>query len=87
MDRYRRSGVQEYLVWRVYDEQIDGFALRDGEYLCLTPDGSGVMGSQVFPGLRLAVSALLAGDMAQVVAELQKGLDTPERAAFVARLG
>ncbi len=87
MDIYRRSGVQEYLVWRVYDEQIDWFALRDGEYIRLTPDGSGVIASQVFPGLRLAVSALLAGDMTQVVAELQKGLDTPERTAFVARLG
>ena len=84
---YRRSGVQEYLVWRVYDEQIDWFALRDGEYIRLAPDGSGVIASQVFPGLRLAVLALLAGDMARVVAELQKGLGTAEHAAFVARLG
>ena len=87
MDAYRRSGVQEYLVWRVYDEQLDWFALRDGEYIRLTPDESGVISSQVFPGLRLSLSALLMGNAAQVVAELQKGLGTAEHAAFVARLG
>ena len=86
MDVYRRSGVREYLVWRVYDEQLDWFALRDGEYIRLLPDESGAISSRVFPGLRLARSALLAGNAAQVVAELQKGLETAEHAAFVARL-
>ena len=86
MDAYCRAGVTEYLVWRVDDAQIDWFVLRAGAYLRLTPDGSGVIASQVFPGLRLAVSVLLAGDMAQVVGALQKGLDTAEHAEFVARL-
>ena len=87
LDVYRQSGVQEYLVWRVYDEQIDWFALLDGEYIRLTPDTSGVIHSQVFPGLSLAVSALLAGEIAQVLAELQKRLGTAEHAEFVGRLG
>ena len=87
MDACRRAGVKEYLVWRVDDEQIDWFALRDGAYVRLTPDESGVVSSQVFPGLRLALSALLAGDVARVVAALQEGLGTSEHAAFVARLG
>lgn len=86
MDAYRRAGVKEYLVWRVDDGQFDWFVLRDGAYMRLAPDASGEMTSQTFPGLRLAVPALLAGDMAQVVEELQKGLDTAEHAAFVARL-
>ena len=86
MDAYRRAGVKEYLVWRVDDEQVDWFVLRDSEYTRLTPDGSGVISSPTFPGLRLAVSALLAGHMTQVVGELQKVLDTTEHAAFVARL-
>ena len=85
MEIYRRSGVQEYLVWRVYEDQLDWFALRAGEYIRLTPDESGAIASQVFPGLRLARPALLAGDAAQVVAELQKGLGTGEHVAFVAR--
>ena len=87
MDAYRRAGVKEYLVWRVDDGQVDWFALRDGDYVRLTADESGVVSSQVFPGLRLALSALLAGDVARVVVELQEGLGTSEHAAFAASLG
>lgn len=83
---YRRNGVQEYVVWRVYDKQVDWFRLMQDEYAPLTPDESGVVYSQVFPGLRLAGQALLAGDLATVLAELQKGLGTAEHAAFVERL-
>ena len=42
--------------------------------------------SRTFPGLRLAVEALLAGDMARVMGDLQKGLDAAEHAEFVASL-
>lgn len=83
---YRRNGVQEYVVWRVYDKQVDWFRLVQGEYVPLAPDESGVLHSQIFPGLRLAVRALLTGDLATVLAELQSGLQTPEHAAFVERL-
>jgi Uma2 family endonuclease len=83
---YRRNGVQEYVVWRVYDRQVDWLALTKGEYVSLAPDTSGVVHSQVFPGLRLAVAALLDGDLAKVLAELQQGLATAEHAAFVEHL-
>jgi Uma2 family endonuclease len=83
---YRRNGVQEYVVWRVYDKQVDWFQLVQGEYVPLAPDGSGVLHSQIFPGLRLAVSALLTGDLATVLAELQKGIGTAEHTAFVEQL-
>jgi Uma2 family endonuclease len=83
---YRRNGVQEYLVWRVYDKQVDWFRLINDEYVRLTPDADGIVHSRVFPGLCLSVAALLAGDMTTVLAELQKGLGTPEHAAFVERL-
>lgn len=65
---YRRNGVQEYIVWRVLDGAIDWFALRDGQYVALAPDASGVIESAVFPGLRLDVAAMLAGDISKVVA-------------------
>jgi hypothetical protein len=42
--------------------------------------------SLVFPGLRLAVDALLQGDIARVLAELRNGLSTPEHAEFVEHL-
>lgn len=83
---YRRNGVLEYLVWQVYDRRVDWFELHEGAYRPLAPDEAGVLHSRVFPGLRLAVQELLAGDMAKVLAELHKGLDTPEHAAFVERL-
>ena len=83
---YRRSGVQEYVVWQVYNKRVDWFRLIEGEYVALTLDASGVIHSQIFPGLCLAVPALLNGDLAGVLAELQKGLATTEHAALVERL-
>lgn len=86
MDAYRRAAVKEYLVWRVEEEEFDWFLLRDGEYVRMAPDAEGVCVSKSFPGLRLAVASLLAGDMARVMDELQEGLDAPEHAEFVASL-
>lgn len=83
---YRRNGVQEYLVWSVYDNQITWFRLREGEYVPLQPDASGLIRSEVFPGLQLDVAALLAGDLARVLAALQQGLRSTEHAAFVEQL-
>jgi Uma2 family endonuclease len=83
---YRRNGVKEYLVWQTYDKQLDWFRLHEGEYLLLTPDESGVVYSEIFPGLGLAVEALLKGDLARVLSELQNGLNTARHAAFVERL-
>jgi Uma2 family endonuclease len=83
---YRRNGVQEYLVWRVYDKQLDWFFLSNEEYVRSTLDATQVIQSQVFPGLRLDIGALLAGNLAHVLSELQKGIGTPEHVAFVERL-
>ena len=86
MRAYRRSGVQEYLVWRVYEKQFDWFVLSGDAYKPLTPDAPGLLNSHIFPGLCLAVQALLSGDAAGVLAALQTGVGTPEHAAFVERL-
>lgn len=83
---YRRNRVQEYLVWQVYDKRLDWFQWSEGKYIPLMPDEDGVVRSRVFPGLHLAVAALLEGDLAGVLAELQKGLETVEHAPFVERL-
>lgn len=83
---YRRNGVQEYLVWRVLDRALDWLTLREGTYEHLEPDAAGVLKSDAFPGLWLAMPSLLAGDLTAVLATLQAGLATPEHAAFVARL-
>ena len=82
---YRRNGVLEYVVWRVHDRAVDWFVLADDEYRPLVPDAHGVLHSPNFPGLRLAVDTLLAGDVTGVLSALQAGLGTPEHAAFAAR--
>ena len=83
---YRRNGVQEYVVWRTREQRIDWFELTDGEYRPLTADDAGVVRSRVFPGLRLAVPALLNGDLAGALGELQVGIDADEHRRFAARL-
>ena len=60
--------------------------LADDKYRRLEPDAAGVLHSTAFPGLRLAAGALLAGDIATVLAELRRDLDSDEHAAFVKRL-
>lgn len=86
MRAYRRNGVREYLVWRVYERQFDWFVLSEDRYTPLTPDASGLLHSRIFPGLLLAVEALLSGDVAGVLDALQAGISTPQHAAFVQRL-
>ncbi len=72
---YRRNEVQEYLVWQVYDRRLDWFRWHEGTYQPLAADNSGILRSQVFPGLWLAVDALLEGDLRTVKEVLELGLD------------
>lgn len=83
---YRRTGVQEYLVWRVYDRQFDWFVLSEGEYIQQQPNENGVICSQIFLGLWLDKSALLAGNLVRVLEVLQQGLATAEHKAFLLSL-
>jgi Uma2 family endonuclease len=83
---YRRNQVQEYLVWRVYDREFDWFKLNDREYIKLEPNSNEIICSQIFPGLWLDKSALLAGDLARVLAVLQEGLSSAEHQDFVKKL-
>lgn len=83
---YRRNGVQEYIVWQIFENKLDWFSERDGEYVPLAADEAGVVRSSVLPGLWLAVPALLEGNMTRVLKVLQEGLSSPEHAEFVKRL-
>lgn len=67
---YARAGVREYLVWRVHEQRIDWWTLRGGDYVPLPADERGVVASEAFPGLRLDIEKMLAGDLGAVLAEL-----------------
>jgi Uma2 family endonuclease len=86
LNAYRRNGVKEYIVWRVWDQAIDWFVLRNGRYDAAAPNSDGFYQSEVFPGLLLDPAALIRGDLARVIQVVQQGLASPEHAAFVKRL-
>lgn len=83
---YRRHRVKEYLVWRVFDQAVNWFALRGGNYEELAAGPDGILRSEVFPGLWLDPRALLSGDLAGVLQGVRQGLSSPEHAQFAAQL-
>ncbi len=83
---YRRNGAQEYIVWQVFEQKIDWFNLQDGDYVSLLPDEQNIICSQVFPGLWLDISAMLLGNMPQVLATLQAGINSAPHQTFVQQL-
>jgi len=87
MNAYRRNAVQEYIVWRVLDSEVDWFVRREERFARLEPDPSGLYKSEQFPGLWLDSHALLSGDMARVLAVLQQGIESPEHRSFIDHLG
>jgi len=74
LNAYRRNGVQEYIVWRVWDRQIDWFVLHEGKFEPLSADKEGLHKSAAFPGLWLDANAMLAGDKARVLEIAQQGV-------------
>ncbi len=86
LDVYQRHGVREYIVWRVLDREIDWFVLRQGRFEKLSPGHDGILRSEIFPGLWLDPNALLRDDCEALLAVLQRGLDSPEHAAFKVQL-
>lgn len=82
-DAYCRFGVREYLVWRVEDRIVDWFELKKGRCESLPPREDGIICSKVFPGLWLDLNALLAGDLPELFAAVDRGTATDEHAAFV----
>jgi Uma2 family endonuclease len=72
MESYRRSGVPEYIVWRVLDGQIDWFRLASGVYRTIEPEEAGLVASTTIPKLRLDAPAMLRGDLARVLTLVER---------------
>ena len=85
---YERNGVQEYLtVLTEQGPEARWMSLNNGRFEPIPPDpADGLLKSRVFPGLWLDADALLAGDLARLVAALERGCATDDHAAFVRRL-
>lgn len=83
---YRRHGVREYVVWRVWEREIDWFVLWEGRFDPLPLDAEGLYKSVVLPGLWLDPDALTRGDLAHVLKALERGLATSDHAAFLENL-
>ncbi len=79
---YRRHGVQEYIIWQMFENKLDWFVLAKGIYQSLQPNPEGILCSRVFPGLWLDRQALLDGDMSQVLEILQQGVESDEHRQF-----
>ncbi|AOY81071.1 Uma2 family endonuclease [Moorena producens JHB] len=80
---YRRNQVQEYIVWRVEEVELDWFRLTEGQYSQLKPNQLGIIKSEVFPGLWLDKEALITGNLSRVIEILNQGLATAEHREFV----
>ncbi|WNZ22519.1 Uma2 family endonuclease [Leptolyngbya sp. NK1-12] len=83
---YRRNGVQEYLVWQTFENCLSWFRLQAEEFVLIEPDVDGIIRSSLFPGLWLAVPALLEGRMMEVLSVLQAGLADPAHQTFIQTL-
>jgi hypothetical protein len=83
---YERAGVPEYVVLGVDPPAIRWHVLRDGKLVEIAPDADGLYRSAVFPGLWLDPLAMLRRDRRSLRATVDRGVATPEHAAFVDRL-
>lgn len=77
---YEKYGVLEYVVVCVAQRQLRAFDLATGRELELPADR--IFRSQVFPGLWIDEQALFDADLPRLLATLNRGLATPEHAAF-----
>ena len=83
---YERAGVLEYVVCAAEPDQVIWHTRRGKKLVVVPPGGDGLYRSTAFPGLWLDPRALLADDFKSLLKALNRGLATPEHAAFVARL-
>jgi Uma2 family endonuclease len=81
---YTRYGVKEYLVVALREKQVYRFDLVAGREN--PPDPDKVLRFQTFPGFWIDTAALFAKNYSQLMATLERGLGTPEHAAFVEQL-
>jgi Uma2 family endonuclease len=83
-DDYEQSGVQEYIVLCIEEEELHWFHFKSKSRI--VPDTKGVYRSRVFPGLWIHGPALLSRRLSPLLKVLHRGLASPEHAAFADHL-
>lgn len=86
LQAYLRNGVNEYCVWRTYEDVVSWFVLRGGRYEPLEPRSDGVFCSEAFHGLWVDPAALVRLNLPKLKEVAEEGLQSPEHAAFIAKL-
>jgi len=86
LEVYEKNGVQEYVAILMHESEVRWHRLIGSKFQVVPRPADGIYRSQAFPGLWLDSAALLAGDLARVLAVLEEGLKSPEHAEFVQRL-
>lgn len=85
LELYRTVGVREYLTVLLHPRQVIWRHLVRGRYREIKPGEDGLLGSIVFPGLWFDAAALWNPKRSLRTA-VDKGVKSPEHAAFVKRL-
>jgi Uma2 family endonuclease len=84
---YQRNGVGEYLVVLTEEDRgVRWMTLVENRFQPIAPDADGLLKSRLFPGLWLDGEALLAGDLAKVLAAVDRGCSTDAHKEFAARV-
>lgn len=86
LEVYEEAGVQEYLAVLIREREVRWHRLVGGRFEVVPSPSDVVFRPAVFPGLWLDGAALLAGDLARVLAVLQQGIASAEHLAFVEEL-
>jgi len=83
---YERMGVREYIIAAPCDEKLVGLSLTSHVFQPLESDDDDILRSAYFPGLWLDIKSLWGLDLQRMNSVLQRGLATPEHAAFAEKL-
>ena len=87
LEVYEEARVLEYAAVLVYEREVRWHRLTGDHFEIVPAPTDGIYRSAVFPGLWLDAAALLAGDLARVLAVVHEGIGSPEHAAFVQQAG
>jgi Uma2 family endonuclease len=83
---YERAGALEYVVFALDPDEVHWHVRQGDRLVRVEPDADGLYRSRSFPGLWLDPAAMFHDDGAALLAAVDRGLASPEHAAFVAEL-